>query len=80
MRQPGQTEVVYRTTGDCSIEIGTPKDGRVKLFLSEEEVADVNQAKAKIDNINAITNYAKTTLAATTKPATTTKSKPDKAV
>ena len=71
----GQSEVVYRTTGDCSIELGAPKDGRIKLFLTEEEVADPSAAAKKIDNIFRITSYARQRLTggkgSQTPPATT---------
>ena len=53
------TEVTYRTTGDCSLELGTPKDGRLKLFFSEEEIADVEKAHKKIDTLDSILTYAK---------------------
>ena len=66
--QGQSTEVVYRTTGDCSIELGTPKEGRVKLFLNEEEVANTRLAERKIDNIHEIAEYARQRLAGKAKP------------
>jgi len=59
MNKERGTEVTYRTTGDCSIELGSPKDGRMKLFFSEEEVADVEKAHHKIDNMGDVLDYAK---------------------
>lgn len=53
------TEVTYRTTGDCSIELGSPKDGRMKLFFSEDEVESPEQSQKKIDNMVSILEYAK---------------------
>jgi len=53
------TEVTYRTTGDCSIELGSPKEGRMKLFFDEEEIGDVQKAQRKIDNLSNILHYAR---------------------
>ena len=61
--QGQSTEVVYRTTGDCSIELGTPKEGRLKLFLGEDEIANPKLAERKIDNIHDIAEYARQRLA-----------------
>lgn len=58
------TEVTYRTTGDCSIELGSPKDGRMKLFFSEDEVETPEAAQRKIDNMGNILEYAKRRLLA----------------
>lgn len=58
MPQTG-TEVIYRTTGDCSIELGSPKEGRVKLFFEPEEVADTTKAQLKIDHMGDIMDYAR---------------------
>lgn len=59
MPQAQGTEVTYRTTGDCSIELGSPKEGRMKLFFTEDEIANVNTAKAKIENMGEILDYAR---------------------
>jgi len=53
------TEVTHRATGDCSIELGSPKDGRMKLFFTEEEVETPEAAQRKIDNMSNILEYAK---------------------
>jgi len=53
------TEVTYKTTGDCSLEIGTPKDGRVKLFFTEEEIDDIEKGEAKINKMDALLSKAR---------------------
>lgn len=58
MRGEG-TEVVYRQTVDTSIEIGTPKDGRIKFALTEEEVADAKLVERKIDRLAVGLEYAR---------------------
>lgn len=59
MTQRTGTEVVYRQTGDCSIELGSPKGGRVKIFLTPEEVDDPKTAIKKIESMAAILDHAK---------------------
>jgi len=58
------TEVTHRATGDCSIELGSLKDKRMKLFFSEEEVEPPESAQRKIDNMSNILEYAKRRLIA----------------
>lgn len=59
MQQGQGTEVTYRTTGDCSIELGTPKEGRIKIYFEADEISDVEKAHHKIDRLGNILAYAR---------------------
>jgi len=69
MAQAQGTEVTYRTTGDCSIELGSPKEGRMKLYFGEDEVQDVETAQRKIDNMTNILDYARNRMKPKRQPA-----------
>ena len=52
-------EVMHIQTGEDSIELGSQKDGRIKMFFSRDEVEDLEKAYRKIEQMGNILDRAK---------------------